>query len=102
MKKKDVVKHFQIEGVPRSTIYDIIKRFEHDLPFENKPRKERPCKLNTKRQQNLKDSAENRVGISQRKLALKFKMLQSSIHRNVSKLCLKYYKRQRALKYNQK
>lgn len=102
MKKSDVVKHFQIEGVPRSTVYGVIKRFERGLPCEDKPRTGRPGKLNKKQQQNLKESVENRVGISQRKLALKFKMSQSSIHRNLSKLGLKYYKRQRAPKYNQK
>lgn len=70
MKKIDVVKHFLMEGIPRWTIYSIIKRFEHGLPCDDKPRKGRPPKLNKKQQQNLKNSAENRVGVSQRKLAL--------------------------------
>ena len=46
MKKTDVVKHFQTEGVPRRTIYNIIKSYEGDLPCEDKPRQGRPAKLN--------------------------------------------------------
>ncbi|CAF4652187.1 unnamed protein product, partial [Rotaria sp. Silwood2] len=83
MKKKDVVKHFQTEGVPRRTVYDIIKRYESGLPCEDKPRQGRPAKLNKQQLQKLKKSAENRVGTSQRKLAKKFE-------------------RQRAPKYTQK
>ena len=44
MKKTDVVKHFQTEGVPRRTIYNIIKRYESGLPCEDKPRQGRPAK----------------------------------------------------------
>jgi transposase len=102
MKKRDVVKHFQMEDIPRSTIYDIIKRFERGLPCDDKRRKGRPCKLNKKQQQKLKNCTENHVGISQRKLALKFMVSRPCIQRNFNKLGLKYYKRQRAPKYNQK
>lgn len=101
MNKNDVVKHFQIEGFPRSTVYCIIKRFERGLSCEDKQKKGRPCKLSKKQQQKLKDCTENRVGVSQRKLALKFKVSQSCIKRNLNKLGLRYYKRQRAPKYTQ-
>lgn len=100
MNKIDVVKHFQLENIPRPTIYRIIQRYERGLPCEDKPRKGRPCKLNKKQQEKLKISTENRVGISQRTLAKKFKVSRSCIQRNLTKLGLKYYKRQRAPKYN--
>ena len=32
MKESDVVKHFQVEGIPRSTIYRTIQFFESGLP----------------------------------------------------------------------
>jgi transposase len=102
MKKIDVVKHFQTENIPRSTIYRIIKRFEDGLPCEDKPRKGRPSKLDKKKQRKLKDYAENRVGVSQKTLAKKFYVSRSCIQRNLNKLGLKYYKRQRAPKYNSK
>lgn len=96
-----VVKYFQMENIPRSTIYRIIQRFEHGLPCEDKTRKGYLCKLEKKQQQKLKDSTENRAGINQRKLAMKFNISQSCIPRNLNKLGLKYCKRQRALKYNE-
>lgn len=102
MKESDVIKHFQVEGIPRSTIYRTIQRFKSGLPCDDKPRKGRPSKLNKKLQRKLKIFAENRVGISQRKLALKFSVSKTCIHENLKKLGLKYYKRQRAPKYNEK
>ena len=51
----DIVKHFQKENIPRSTIYSIIKRFHNGLPVEDKPRKGRPVKLSKEQQQKLKD-----------------------------------------------
>ncbi len=82
-----------MEGIARSTIYSIIKRFERGLPCDDKPREERPPKLNKKQQQKLKNSAENRVGISQRKLALKFNVSKTCIQKQLKELALKNYKR---------
>ncbi|CAF4611291.1 unnamed protein product, partial [Rotaria sp. Silwood2] len=45
--------------------------------------------------------AENQVGISQRQLAKEFSVSRCCITRNMKKMGLKYYKRQRAPKYNQ-
>ena len=90
MKKTDVVKHFQTEGVPRRTIYNIIKSYEGGLSCEDKPRQGRPAKLNKQQLQKLKDSAENHVGISQRQLAKKFKVSQPCIQRSLKKIGLKY------------
>lgn len=36
--KKTIVDHFLDENVPKSTIYDIIKRWERGLPAERKKR----------------------------------------------------------------
>ena len=102
MKKTDVVKHFQTEGVPRTIIYNIIKSYEGGLPCEDKPRQGRPAKLNKQQLQKLKDSAENHIGTSQRKLAKKFKVSRPYIQRSLKKIGLKYYKRERAPKYTQK
>ena len=44
----DIVKHFQKENIPRSTIYSIIKRFHNGLPVEDKPRKGHLAKLSKK------------------------------------------------------
>ena len=50
MTKVEIVKHFQMEGIPRSTIYSIIKRCENGLSFEEKPRTGHPSKLNKESQ----------------------------------------------------
>ena len=54
MKKTDVVKHFQTEGVPQNTIYNIIKSYDGGLPCEDKPKQGRPAKLNKQQLQKLK------------------------------------------------
>ena len=102
MEKTVVVKHFQTEGVPRRTIYNIIKSYESGLPCEDKSRHGRPAKLNKQQLQKLKNSAENHVGTSQRKLAKKFEVSRPCIQRSLKKIGLKYYKRQCAPKYTRK
>lgn len=102
MKIPDVVKHFQAEGVPRRTIYHVIKRFQDGIPCYDNPRTGRPPKINQKCQENLRNTVENRVGISQRRLALKFNVSKTCIQENLKKMDLKYFKRQRAPKYTEK
>ena len=82
----------------KNYLYNIIKSYEGGLPCEDKPRQGRPAKLNKQQLQKLKDSAENLVGTSQRRLAKKFKISRPCIQRSVKKIVLKYYKRQCAPK----
>ena len=42
----------------------------------------------------------NHIGINQRRLGRKFGVVQSTIHSNLKKIDLKYYKCQKAPKYN--
>lgn len=100
--KRDVVKHFLVENIPRQTIYNTISRWEKGLPCEDKPRSGRPSNLSSEDLKKLKKSTENRVGVSQRKLAKKFSVSQMCISRTLKKLDLKYRKRQRAPKYTEK
>ncbi|CAF0991596.1 unnamed protein product [Rotaria magnacalcarata] len=102
MNKCEVVKHLQKEGIARSTIYSIIKRCENGIPIQEKPGKGHPPTLNQKKQLKLRNLVENRIGIRQRQLARKFLVSRYCIMRNIKKLGLKYYKRQKAPKYNQK
>ena len=100
MTKVEIVKHFKMEGIPRSTIYSIIKRCENSLSFEEKARTGRPSKLNKESQNKLKKIVEDQVGISQRQLAKEFSVSRRCIMCNMKKMGLNYYKRQRAPKYN--
>ena len=68
----------------------------------NKSRKDRPAKLSKQQQQKFKDCVESQAGVSQRKMAAKFKVSSSCIRHNLNKMGLKYYKRRRAPKYTSK
>ena len=48
----------------------------------------------------LKSAATNRIGVSQRKRGKEFGVAQSTIHSDLKKVALKYYKCQKASKYN--
>lgn len=102
MSKSAVVKHFANEKYPRRTIYSIIRRWEEGLPIDDMPRTGRPKKMGKKDLIKLKKMTENRVGVSQRKLAGKFGVSEFCIRYNLKKLDLKYRKRQRAPKYSLK
>ncbi|CAF1570933.1 unnamed protein product [Rotaria magnacalcarata] len=102
MNKCEVVKYLQKEGIARSTIYSIIKRCENGISIQEKPGKGRPPTLNQKKQLKLRNLVENRIGVSRRQLARKFLVSRYCIMRNIKKLGLKYYKRQKTPKYNQK
>jgi hypothetical protein len=44
--KKDIVKHFEDEFVPRSTAYLILRRKENNKPYKRKSRSSPPhCKM---------------------------------------------------------
>ena len=101
MTKVEIVKHFQMEGIPRLTFYYIIKRCENDLPFEEKVRTGHPSKLNEENQDKLKKMVEDQVGIVQRQLTKEFSVSRCCIMRNMKKMGLNYYKRHRAPKCNQ-
>ncbi|CAF0962347.1 unnamed protein product [Rotaria sordida] len=87
------------EGFKRSTIYNIIKRYDIYLIFEDRPRSGRPTHSDKKNLKRLQYTTENRVGVSQRELARKFGVAQSTIHYNLKRIDLKYSKRQKAPKY---
>jgi transposase len=87
------------EGFIERTIYNIIKRYQLGLPFEDLPRNGRPTSFDKKNLKHLQNAAANRVGVSQQNLARKFGVSQSTIHYNLKKTGLKYYKRQKAPRY---
>ena len=101
MTKVEIVKHFQMKGIAGSTIYFIIKRCENGLPFEENARTARLSKLNKESQGKLKKMVKNQIGIHQRQLTKEFSVSCGCIKRNMKKMELNYYKRQRAPKYNQ-
>lgn len=101
--KKFTVDHFKKMGIAKSTIYDIIKRSENNLPMNRKigcGRK--PFKITPEKRESMIARAEERIGISQRKLALKYKISVSYVNRLLSMHGLKYTKRKNAPKTTEK
>ena len=92
------IKHFEPEGFKRSTIYNIIKRYEIGMPIEHRSGASRPPFFNRKNLKRLQNATVNRVGVSQRKLARKFAVGRTTLHDNLKNLGLKYYKRLKASK----
>ena len=69
-KKCEVVAHFKKEGVSKTTIFDIINRFQQGMNVTRKKRSGRTPKIMTKPNINmLKRLTNHQVGNSQRKLA---------------------------------
>ncbi|CAF1982038.1 unnamed protein product [Rotaria magnacalcarata] len=99
LKGSDIEKHFVQEGFKRRAIYDIIKLYEMGIPPEDLPRSGRPTSFSRKNLKRLRSATANRIGVSQRKLGKTFGVAQSTIHYNLKKIGLKYYKRQKAPKY---
>ena len=97
--KIDIVKHFEQEGFKRSTIYNIIKRYEISVPIEYRSEAGHPPLVERKNLKRLQNATGNRVGVSQRKLARKFVVEKTILHDNLKKLGLNYYKHQKAPKY---
>uniref|UniRef100_A0A914DZG6 Uncharacterized protein n=1 Tax=Acrobeloides nanus TaxID=290746 RepID=A0A914DZG6_9BILA len=66
-------KHFMDEGVSKSTIYDILKRYEDNLPAERQSGSGRIAKIFTpKKFEQLKKDFDQKDGISQRQAAKKY------------------------------
>ena len=88
------------KGYNRQTIYNQINRLKNDSPIQNSKRTGRPTTWTAPpRVQKLKRLTNNRHGISQRQLSKKFDMDQSSICRKLSKMNIKYRKREKTPKY---
>ena len=90
MTKVEIVKHFQMKGIRRSTIYSIVKRCKNDLLFDEKARTDRRSKLNKDSQDKLKKMVADQVGISQRQVAKEFSVSCCCVMRNMKKMGLNY------------
>ncbi|CAF1216156.1 unnamed protein product [Rotaria sp. Silwood1] len=80
---KTTVNYFIKQGVPRRTIYNILQRYLKHGRTKFLPKTGRPLKLSNKEIKQLVKSANNRCGISQRKLAKRYDVNQSTISRNL-------------------
>jgi transposase len=92
--------HFKKEKVPERTIYNIISKYLKYNTTEFRPKNGRPRKISNQQLQSLVKSVQDRVGVSQRRLARRFNVSQSTISRNLkTRTSVRIYKRRSAPKY---
>lgn len=98
--KKDFVKHFRQELVPRSTIYNILQRMENKLPPERKTHRAFSRTKMTKEDiDELITEIDHQDGISQQRLADQYGVDQSTISRTIKhKTDIKYFKKKKVPK----
>ena len=102
MKKTEIVKHFEKEGIARTTIYNIINRMQNEESIKDKNKTGRPTSWTAARKRKLKRLVNNRKGVSQRGLGKKFGLDQSVISRKIAEMGISNYKREKTPKYTEK
>lgn len=81
MGKKFTVKHFQDEGIPKSTIYRILKEHDEGLPWKRKPGSGRPAKILTqKKLKQIVKAFDGSDKLSMRTGASRFGISKSWLH----------------------
>ena len=94
------VKHYQNEGNPKNTIYDIVKRADLEKKFNRKTGSGRSNKaLSDSAQSALVRHHTNKEGISDRKLSRNYNVSTSTIRRIFVKSNVKCYKCAKGLYY---
>ena len=77
--------NFKASGFSKSQIYTIMANFDQNGSVGRKSGSGRPQKLDKKMKSQLKKMVNDKVGVSQRKLATKFNVNKSTIGRNLKK-----------------
>lgn len=101
IKDSQIVNHFSQEGYARRTIYNNIKRIRQRKPIKQKNIGYKSKKWTALKSAKLKKAANNRVGISLRKLGRKFSVHHTTIHRKLKKVSINYQKRIKTPKYTE-
>ena len=97
---KITVCHFVKQGIPRRTIYDVLKCYDERKTTNFLPKSGRPLRLSNKDVQALVKSVNNKTGIKKRRRARRFGVYQSTISRTLThKTTVKIYTRKSAPKY---
>ena len=97
---KITVCHFLEEGIPPQTIYNVLKRYDKRKATNFLPKFGRPSRLSNKDLQALVKSVNNKTGISQRRLARRCGVHQSTISLTLkNKTTVKIYTRKSTPKY---
>lgn len=100
LSKNEIVKHFMMESIPRSTLYNILKRKDNNiLPERQVGSGRKAVKMTKKKIKQLGKKIDHQHGISQRSLAKKFNVNQSYICKTIKqKTIIRYHKKIKAPK----
>ena len=93
--KSAIVKHFMVENVPKTTIYDILRRMQNKIGPDRKVGSgPKPTKMTKAKVTLLKSMIDHSDGVSQRALASKFGVTQSYISELINnKTDIRYHKK---------
>ena len=98
--KQFIVKHFMDEGIPRSTIYSLLKKLENHQDVSRKPGSGGHNKKLTNRQRSgICRSVANRRGVSLRRKAKKYGVSEKTMRNVIKEGGLKCRKRIKAPQY---
>ena len=92
--KKFSADHFISEGIPRSTVYDILHRCASGESVLDRKSTGRPPKIFIKKfKSSLKRLTNNKSGVSQRKLANRFKCSKTLIFKALKSMSISCWKK---------
>ena len=92
--------HFMDQGMPKSTVYDILQRIEHTGSVANKRGSGRKAiKMDRHKIEALRRAVNHKTGVSQRQFAIRFGFDQSYISRTITRLNIMCRKRVKVPKY---
>ena len=98
---KTTVSHFLKVGIPRTTIYRILKKYAEHGTTAFLPKPGRPSKISNQQVKKLVKTVNNKTEISQRKLGRRFGVAHSTISRILkNRTQIKILKRKNAPKYS--
>ena len=97
--KAKIIEHIQKEGIAHSTIYANFKRFDIRNSFKEGMSTGFPSKFTARMRTRPKKGVNNKFSVSQQRLGKKFKVHHSTVWRQLSKMDIRCYKREKTLKY---
>ena len=98
--RAEIVNHFSKQGIARRTIYNNINKLGTPQPKKDYKKTGRPTSWTSTKSHQLKRLVNNRIGVSQRRLAKKFQVSQSNICQQLSKMKISSFKREKIPKYD--
>ena len=100
-KQCQVVDHFVREGIARRTVYNALNRRKNGQSILEVTRSGRPSSWTSSMKVKLKRLVNHRKGVSQRKLGNKFNKHHMTIGRQIKKLGIEDYAREKTPKYTE-